>query len=56
MRRRLLKLAVVSLVVPMASRAADEMAQRLESANGRSSTTKALRQVASAGRRFSGRR
>jgi hypothetical protein len=51
MRRRLLRLAVVMVVLPLAAKAADEVADRMELARGPSRPTRLLRQGSSLSRR-----
>lgn len=56
MRRRLIRLALLSVVVPLALEAMESAADRLEAANGPSKATKRMRQASSVGRRLSKRR
>ncbi|HET6964953.1 MAG TPA: hypothetical protein VFH58_09290 [Acidimicrobiales bacterium] len=55
MRRRLLRLAVVTVVLPLAVKAAESTADRLEAVNGPSAGTRLLRHGSRLGRRFGGR-
>lgn len=55
MRRRLLRLAVVTVVVPLAVKAAESTADRLEATRGPSAGSRLLRHGSRLGRRFAGR-
>lgn len=56
MRRRLLRLALLSVVVPLALQAIDSAADRLEAAKGPTPAAKRLRQASRVGRSLSKRR
>lgn len=50
MRRRLLRLALLSVLVPLALEAMDSVADRLEAANGPTPAARRLRQASRTGR------
>ncbi len=52
MRRRLLRFALITVAVPLAVRAVEGMADRIEAVNGPSGPTRALRRASSIGRRL----
>lgn len=56
MRRRLLRLALLSVLVPLALEAMDSAADRLETANGPTPVTKRMRQASRVGRALAQRR
>lgn len=56
MRRRLLRLALLSVLVPLALEAMDSAADRLEAANGPTPVTKRMRQASRVGRALVQRR
>ena len=56
MRRRLLRLAILSLVVPLALEAMESAADRLDAAKGPTPASKRLRQASRVGRRLTPRR
>ncbi len=56
MRRRLLRLLMMSLVVPAAAVLAEEVADRLEASRGPNRPATALRYGSRFGRRYVGRR
>lgn len=55
MRRRLLRLALLSVVVPVALEAVDYVADRLEASGGPTSATRTMRRASTVGRRLSRR-
>ncbi len=55
MRRRLLRLALVTVALPLAVKAAESTADRLESVNGPSAGTRLLRHGSRLGRQLGGR-
>lgn len=56
MRRRLIRLVGAMVVLPLAARAADTLADRLESAGGPSTKSRLLRQASRVAERRSGGR
>jgi hypothetical protein len=55
MRKRLIRLALMFVVVPAAVRGAEVVADRLEAQSGPSRSSRALRQASAAGRRLAQR-
>ncbi len=53
MRRRLLRFALLTVAVPLAVKAVEGMADRIEAVNGPSGSSRALRRASTIGRRLS---